>query len=267
MKYPIKTSIALLLTTCIAHSVVQAEDNPTVVTVNGTALTQTDYDEYLTAREKRDSSHQLPSDKDTIIDELIRREVVLQDAKKQGLDKDPDFIKKIEKARQNLLMEFAVKNNLKLNPISDEQVKTEYDSRIKEITLPLQYNAKHILVTTEAVAQELIEKLDKGADFSVLAKEYSADKKSGAKGGDLGWFDVQQMVPEFGAAIKTMDKNAHSKKPVRTQFGWHIILMQDSRTASAPSLDSVKDKLKENLKGMQMMSYIDELLKQAKVEK
>jgi len=265
MTLSIKTSLALVISTLLWQSPVLADD--TVVTVNGTAITQTEYDEYLTAREKRDSSHSLPSDKETIITELVRRTVVLQDAQQLKLDKTPAFIQKMEKARQNLLMEFAVKHDLEQNPISEEKVKSEYDLRVKKIKLPLQYKAKHILVTSESLAKELIAKLNKGEDFATLAKKHSSDKGSGAKGGDLGWFDTQQMVPEFSNAVKDMEKGTISKTPVKTQFGWHIIQMEDSRTAPPPAYDSVKDKLKENLEGMQMMAYMEALVKKAKIEK
>lgn len=261
----IKTSLALVMGALLWQSPVLADD--TVVTVNGTAISQADYDAYLAAREKRNTKHRLPSDKDTIINELVRRAVVLQDAEKLALDKTPEFQDKLEKARQNLLMEFAVKYNLEQNPISDAQVKSEYDARIKELTLPLQYKAQHILVASEDTAKELLAKLEKGEDFAALAKAHSEDKGSGSRGGDLGWFDVQQMVPEFGDAIKAMEKGSISKAPVKTQFGWHIIQLEDSRTAPPPAFDSVKENLKDNLEGMQMMKYMEELVKQAKVEK
>jgi peptidyl-prolyl cis-trans isomerase C len=264
----------ILIISSLACTAVFAQDkavksvktNATVVTVNGQAISQKDYDDYLDARQKRNTDNRLPSDKDTIIDELVRRAVVLQDAQNLKLETTPEFMDKLEKARQNLLMEYAIRHYLDNNPVTDAQVKTEYDERIKKITLPLQYKAKHIL-TTEERAKELVAKLDKGEDFAKLAKEHSSDKASSTKGGDLGWFDLQQMVPEFGQAVKEIEKGHYNKAPVKTQFGWHIILVEDTRTAPPPSFDSVKDNLKQNIEGMRMMQYMEDLVKKAKVQK
>ena len=143
-------------------------------------------------------------------------------------------------------------------------MKKLYDEQFGNYT-GTEYKASHILVKTEEEASALITELAEGADFAELAKEHSTGP-TGPKGGDLGWFDADQMVPAFSEAVKGMEKGAYSKEPVNTQFGWHVILLQDTREAEPPTFEEVKPQLATQLQQQAVARYVAELRQNAKVE-
>ena len=198
-----------------------------------------------------------------IENKLISSELVLQEAQKQGLDKQPDYAAKEELLRRELLVNTYIENFLKKNTVSEAELKAEYD-RFKQQIGDKEYSARHILVSTEAEAKDIIAQLGKGADFAKLAKEKSKDA-SKDKGGDLGWFPPAAMVKPFSDAVVKLQKGQVTQAPVQTQFGWHVIKLEDTRTAQPPAYDKVKDSLKKQLQQTALEKHLADLRAKAKI--
>jgi len=198
-----------------------------------------------------------------IENKLISSELVLQEAQKQGLDKQPDYAAKEELLRRELLVNTYIENFLKKNTVSEAELKAEYD-RFKQQIGDKEYSARHILVSTEAEAKDIIAQLGKGADFAKLAKEKSKDA-SKDKGGDLGWFPPAAMVKPFSDAVVKLQKGQVTQTPVQTQFGWHVIKLEDTRTAQPPAYDKVKDSLKKQLQQTALEKHLADLRAKAKI--
>lgn len=232
-----------------------------VATVNGTALYPSDIDSYI--REQSMSATEA-EDRDRIIDGLISRELVHQDALAKGLHKDAEIKKELESIKLRVLVNASVRQHLEKNPITEKEMRSEYKKRIGSIS-PQEYKASHILVETEEEANTLIKKLNKGSKFEELAKKHSTGP-SGPNGGDLGWFAPDQMVPPFAMATQALDKGKYTKKPVETQFGWHIVKLEDTRKAEPPSFEEVKANISSMMQQQQMMQYIEGLKTKAKIK-
>jgi peptidyl-prolyl cis-trans isomerase C len=171
----------------------------------------------------------------------------------------------LDSAKKTLLTQADVQNFIKANPVTDAEIKAEYDSKVAGEN-GIEYKARHILVKTEAEANKIIAELDKGADFAKLANKNSLDAKESQNGGDLGWFVAGQMVAPFSEAVAKLEKGKYTKTPVQTQFGYHVILREDSRTQTPPPLASVKEQLMPYLQRKKVQAMVEGLRKQAKVE-
>jgi len=201
-----------------------------------------------------------------IIDQLALQMLVAEEAVKKGLDKSPEVLEQMDVLRQSALANAYVQDYIKNNPVSDDKLKVEYD-RIKAEITGNEYKARHILVATEAEAKDIIAKLKKdSAVFERMAMEKSLDTGSKLKGGDLGWFDLSRMVPEFGAAVAKLDKGKFTEEPVKTQFGYHVILLEDSKPIEAPPFDEVKSKLAQNMQEQNLKKWLDDIKAKAKIE-
>ena len=203
--------------------------------------------------------------KEKLIEELIQRELLVQDAIQKQLDKSAEVIGQLDSARKTILTQADVQNFIKANPVTDAEIKAEYDSKVAGEN-GVEYKARHILVKTEAEAKKLIAELDKGADFAKLANKNSLDAKESQNGGDLGWFVATQMVAPFSEAVVKLEKGKYTKTPVQTQFGWHVILREDSRKQTPPPLETVKEQLVPYLQRKKLQNMVETLRKQAKVE-
>jgi len=240
-----------------------AASGPVVATVNGTAINQGTVD--LIAKQ-RGGQADSPEARKAILDSLTLQTVIAQEAAKQGLDKTPEFLQQVEAIKQSVLANAYVEDYIKKNPVTDEMVKAEYE-RIKALSGGSEYKARHILVATEAEAKEIIATLKKTpAAFAKLASAKTKDPGSKSSGGDLGWFDAQRMVPEFGAAVRTLEKGKFTEEPVKTQFGYHVILLEDSRPIEAPPIDSLKPQLSQQLQQTNVRKQIDALKAAAKID-
>ena len=168
--------------------------------------------------------------------------------------------------KQSILANAYVQDYIKSNPVTEDALKAEYE-RIKATITGTEYKARHILVEKEAEAKDIIARLKKDAGaFAKLAKEKSKDPGSGARGGDLGWFDVSRMVPEFGAAVSKLEKGAITQEPVKTQFGYHVIQLEDSKPVEPPPFEEVKPMLSEQLQQQNLKKQLDDLKAKAKIE-
>jgi peptidyl-prolyl cis-trans isomerase C len=260
-----KIIITLLLLLSSLSALVQSEEaSKPIAIINGQTLTQQDYDDYLKARSEQTGGHDQPT-MTTVVEELVNRELIRQDALKQGFDKTPEFSRELENARNSLLTRKGVRTYLETHPLDDKRLQKEYAELVLK-TVPTEYKVRHILVDKEAEAVTLIKQLDAGADFATLAKEKSTDTVSADKGGDLGWIIEAQVAPQVGAALKTLAKDHHTAKPVKSQFGWHVVRVEDSRQVKPPSFESVKEKLRAMLQPQQLKEYIEQLKQTAEIK-
>ena len=196
-------------------------------------------------------------------EELVNRELLYQEAKKQGLYNNPDIRTKLALSARSIMSDAYVQEKMKGIQVSDADVQAEYDTYAEKMKSP-EFKARHILVKEEATAKEVIASLNKGADFSELAKKKSTGP-SGPKGGELGWFVPQQMVPAFSEAVAKLKDGEHTPEPVKTRFGYHVIIRDGSREKQAPSLDKMKESITSMLKQKKLQAHIDELRKTSKV--
>lgn len=235
-----------------------------VATVNGKPIKQSLMD-YI-VKDATDRGQKVDDNMRQVIKtKLIGSELVLQEAKKQGLDKQSDYVAKEELMRRELLVNTYIENFLKKNTVSESDLKSAYD-KFKQQVGDKEFNARHILVATEAEAKDIITQLGKGSDFAKLAKEKSKDTGSKDKGGDLGWFPPAAMVKPFSEAVTKLQKGQVTQAPVQSPFGWHVIKLEDTRTAQPPSYDKVKDSLKKQLQQEAMEKHFSDLRAKAKVE-
>ncbi len=246
-------------------AVIKADPNDPIAIVNGEVITQQDYDDYLEAQEN-DKSGQAAIKGKMAVEELIQRELLRQDALKQGVDKHPEFLKKLNYMRNNLLMAMGLHNYLETHPIDDTMLRAEYDKQIAEIKMPKEYKVQHILVKTEAEAEAILAELDAGKSFGALAKEKSIDIGSGKQNGELGWLTKSKVVPAFGNALETMEKGKYTTTPVKSQYGWHIIQLEDSRAVAMPAFEAVKNRIKVLMQNQRLQQYMSSLIQPAKIE-
>lgn len=258
---------ALALAACGANDAVPVAGTAknAAATVNGEPISARLVDMMLAQRpdQGRDAGAET---RKAYIDRLAMQLVIAQEAVRKGLDKSPEVLDQLELMRQSVLIEALIKDYVRNNPISADALQAEYD-RIKAQTAGQEYKARHILVESEAEAKAIIAALNKNPKaFGELAKEKSKDSGSKGGGGDLGWFDPQGMVPEFGAAVARLDKGKFTAEPVRTQFGYHVIQLEDARPKAPPPLEQIKTELTQQLQQQQLRKRLDELKAKAKIE-
>jgi peptidyl-prolyl cis-trans isomerase C len=198
-------------------------------------------------------------------EEVIAREVFMQEAQKQGLDSSDEYRNQLELARQAILIRTLFENQRKTNPVTDADVQAEYDKFVAA-NGGKEYKARHILVETEDQAKKILADLKKGAKFEDIAKKQSKDPGSGANGGDLDWANPASFVPEFSEAMIKLNKGETTPAPVKSQFGYHIIRVDDIRQAQLPKLEEVKPQVTQQLQQQRLQKYQEELRAKAKVE-
>ncbi|MFZ3081772.1 peptidylprolyl isomerase [Rhodoferax ferrireducens] len=198
-------------------------------------------------------------------EEVIAREIFMQEAKKQGLDTTEDFRTQMDLARQTLLIRELFANYQKTSPVTDADIQAEYD-KFAAANSGKEYRARHILVEKEDQAKAIIAQLKKGGKFDEIAKKSSKDPGSGANGGDLDWANPSNYVPEFSEALIKLTKGQTTETPVKSQFGYHIIRLDDVRDAQLPKFDDVKPQIAQQLQQQKMAKYQEELRAKAKVE-
>nr|WP_319387867.1 peptidylprolyl isomerase [uncultured Cohaesibacter sp.] len=235
-----------------------------IATVNGKEITAGEFD--FIADQLGQQTQQMPAEqkKKTLTEMLVNMELVSQAALKQGLDKTDSFKEQVEFMKKRALQTEFFRKNVD-EAITDADLQSVYDEQIGALPVRQEVKARHILVKTEDEANAIIKELDGGADFAELAKSKSTGP-SGSQGGDLGYFGQGQMVPSFEAAAFALDKGKYTEKPVKTDFGWHVILVEDKRDAPKPTLDSVKDQLRAFVAQKKFQSLLDDLRKDAKID-
>ncbi|MBU4610991.1 peptidylprolyl isomerase [Achromobacter sp. GG226] len=232
--------------------------------VNGQAIPDAQVEEFvkmMTQQGAQDS----PKLREQVREELINRIVMVQAAEKADIAKNPEVQTELELARQSVLIRGLFNDFLAKHPVTDAQLKAEYD-KIKDSNQQEEYKAAHILVKEEKEAQDIIARLKKGENFAAIAKEKSQDPGSGANGGDLGWASADSYVQPFGEALAKLKKGETTQAPVQSSFGWHVIRLDDTRTAEFPPLEQVKPQLEEMLRQQALAKYQEDLRKAAKVQ-
>jgi peptidyl-prolyl cis-trans isomerase C len=239
----------------------QAADN--AATVNGKPIKQSLMDYIIKDATSRGQKVD-DNVREVVRNKLISSELVIQEAQKQGIDKQPDYMAKEELLRRELLVNTYVENFIKKNPVSEADTKAEYE-KFKQQVGDKEYSARHILVQTEQEAKDVVAQLSKGGDFSKLAKEKSKDPGSKDKGGELGWFSPGSMVKPFSDAVTKLQKGLYTTVPVQTQFGWHVIKLDDTRTAQPPAYDKVKEGLQKQIQQRNLEKLLGDLRAKAKI--
>ena len=233
-----------------------------IATVNGTPLTQSVLDIYSAMR-KSQSANPDGGDPEAELNELIALELMRQESVSKGLNALPMVVAALNQQERTALAGAAIKDFMNNNPVSDEAAKELYDTQVGKPGK--EYNARHILLENEEDAKAVIVLLDGGADFSELAKEKSTGPSS-SSGGKLGWFGAGQMVAPFSEAAAKLNKGEYTKEPVQTQFGWHVIILDDTRESTPPPFEDVKDRLKMLLANQQLQQHVEELKNSATIE-
>ena len=238
-----------------------------VATVNGKPISQKSYDFYLAqAMQRRGKNHQGQGgvNREAVINELVNRELLRQAALKEKVENDETVAFQLEQLKTDALIQGLINKLTNEISISDKDLKKEYDKRIAGAKLS-EYKARHILLKTEEDAKTVIAELDSGSKFEELAKKKSTGP-SAKDGGDLGWFNPSQMVPAFSQAVAQMKKGRYTKKPVKTQFGWHVIKLEDIRKRTPPKFEDIKPQIRMVLQNQQIQKYIEDLRKKAKID-
>jgi peptidyl-prolyl cis-trans isomerase C len=246
-----------------ATSTTPTVEGVVVATVNNSPITQDVLDVYASQRKAQAGNNEQANSEEAVLNELISLELMRQDAVSKGLNKQPIVIAALDQQTRTALAGAAIKDFMASNPVSDEAAQALYDEQIG--VAGKEYNARHILVADEETANEVIKLLDSGSDFSELAKEKSTGP-SGPSGGKLGWFGADQMVKPFSEATATLEKGAYTKTPVQTQFGWHVIILDDTRESTPPPFDDVKDRIKLLLANQQLQQYIESMKSSASID-
>jgi peptidyl-prolyl cis-trans isomerase C len=254
--------IAILLLASALATGAHAAD---VAKVNGVGIPQSRVDIILKQATARGDQKDTPELRKAITDQLIVGEAISQEAVKKGLDRDPDVAAQLDFERQKVLTSAYARDYLKNNPISDSAVKSEYDRLKTENAGAKEYKVRHILVKTEADAKSITEQLKKGGSFEKLAAK-SEDPGSKTRGGELGWISLNSVVPEFAAAVSKLKKGQVTDTPVKSQFGWHVIRLDDDRVAKVPSYDEIKPQIQQFLQNQALKKQFDDIKAKAKIE-
>ncbi|MBM3386111.1 MAG: peptidylprolyl isomerase [Betaproteobacteria bacterium] len=198
-------------------------------------------------------------------DEVIAREVFMQEARKRGLDASDEYKNQLELARQTILIRELFADHQKKNPVTDAEVRAEYD-KFAAANSGKEYHARHILVESEEQAKSLIAEIKKSGKFEELAKKHSKDPGSGANGGDLDWASADSYVPEFSNVMVKLGKGQMADAPVKSQFGWHIIRVEGVREAQLPKFEEVKAQIAQQLQQQKMSKFQDDLRAKARIQ-
>ena len=245
-------ALAVLLAACGKGQQAQAPtqapaantDATAVATVNGTPISRAVYDIYLKSllqQSGKTANDLTPEQKSQVLDELIGMQLISTQAVKDGLDKDPDVIARLDLLRMRVLTDSQSQKYLKDKDPTDAELHAQYDIAVAGLD-KTEYKGRHILVASKEKARELIKKIKGGAKFEDVAKAESTDS-SKTNGGDLGWFTPSRMAKPFADAVRSLKKGEMTQEPVQTQFGWHIIKIDDTRDATPPPFDQVKQQL------------------------
>ncbi|SFM67094.1 peptidylprolyl isomerase [Rugamonas rubra] len=233
------------------------------VTVNGKAIPAARVDQMVKQVVAQGQQQDSPQLREAIKKELIGREVLIQEADKQGYGMRPEVKSQIENTRQSVIINAMLADYVKKNPVKDAEIKAEYD-KYKAAMGEKEYHSRHILVGTEAEAKDIIAKLKAGGKFEELAK-VSKDG-SANNGGDLGWMAPGKLVKPFADAMVALKNGQYTETPVKTEFGFHVIKMEESRATKLPSLEEVKGQIAEAMQQKKIAAFRDDLMKKAKIQ-
>lgn len=234
-----------------------------IAVVNGKPITRAKADAFVQELIKQ-GQQDTPQLQALVRQELVDREILVQEAERRGLPAKNDVKFQIDNARQQVLINALVQDHLSKSAITDADIRSEYE-RLTKGDAGKEYRARHILVEKEDEAKAIIERLKKGAKFEELAKQ-SKDPGSAANGGDLDWADARSFVEPFSKAMVALQKGKYTETPVQTQFGWHVIRLDDTRISKPPEFDAVKEQLAESMKRRKLQEFQQNLKAKAKIQ-
>ena len=255
---------ALLLSALLSLPVAAQAQN--IAIVNGKAVPKARVDAFIKQIQAQAAAQnqQLPPDiEQRVRDKIVMDEIFSQEAEKRGLAATPEYKQQMEQARQAVLLQALFAEYAKKNAVSDADIQAEYE-KFKAQSSGTEYRARHILVEKEDEAKALIAQIKGGANFEELAKKNSKDPGSGANGGDLDFAAAGSYVPEFSQAMVALKKGEMTQEPVKSQFGYHIIRLDDTRQAQLPPLEEVKPQIKQRLEQQKLAAFRDEVRAKAK---
>ncbi|MGU7773185.1 peptidylprolyl isomerase [Burkholderia sp. MR1-5-21] len=235
-----------------------------IAVVNGTPIPKSRADAMVSQLVQQGQTDS-PQLQQAVRQELVNREILMQEAIRRGIPNRADVKAQVAVAQQTVVLRAMIEDFLKTNQPTDAEVKARYDELVKGVS-NREYHLHHILVDNEQQAKDLIAKIKAGAKFEDLAKQYSKDPGSGKNGGDLDWSDPKAYVPEFAAAAQKLQKGQMTDEPVKTQFGWHIIRVDDIRNVAPPPFDQVKAQIAQQLVQQKLQAFEENLRQQAKVQ-
>ncbi|RYH63794.1 MAG: peptidylprolyl isomerase [Alcaligenaceae bacterium] len=259
-----KKLLSGLVAAAVLGTVVLPVSAQNIAVVNGKAVPKERADA-LKQQVERSGRPVTPEVEGQIKDEVIAREVFMQEAQKRGLEGSADYKAQMELARQTILIRELFADYQKNNPVTDAEIQAEYD-KFAAANSGKEYKASHILVEKEEEAKAIIASIKKGGKFADIAKKQSKDPGSGARGGDLDWANPGSYVAEFTEALVKLEKGKMTQTPVKSQFGWHVIRLDDVREAQLPKLEEVKPQVAQQLQQQKLAKFQDELRAKAKVE-
>jgi len=268
---PFKSALFMLgllsLAACQPKAGTTSATVDTVATVNGTAISRNLYNFYLKgALQGKDPATLTQPQKEEALDNLVRGELVAQQAEKDGITKDQQTQDLIELSRLNAIEQQFSENFVKENKPTDAELHKEYDAQVAQLQ-HTEYHVEHILVNSADTANGIIAQLGKGANFEELAKKASTDP-SKAQGGDLGWMGPDRTVAKsFADAMVALQPGDYTHTPVQTQYGWHVIKLVETRPLAPPTFDSVKDRVQQIVLSKKFKTYVDGLLAKAQIDK
>lgn len=242
----------------------KAAEGTAVAVVNGKNISKSEFDLYVENVGRQSKREITDEEKSQLLDQYISMNLAADEATKAGIEKEAKVQDQLAFARLNVLVDTGLQEWLEKNPVTDAELKPEYDAQVGQ--MPKEYHARHILVDDQAKAEAITKELKAGGDFAKSAAKNSKDP-SGKSGGDLGWFTLETMVKPFSDAVVALQPGQMTEAPVQSQFGWHIIKLEESRVTSPPPFEEVKDRVKVLVQRKKLQTYLDDLRKNAKIEK
>jgi peptidyl-prolyl cis-trans isomerase C len=264
-RFVVASVMAVLALSACKNGDKAADASVIAATVNGQAISKAQID-MIMKQQAAQGMPDTPEMRKMIIDQLALPIIVAQEGLKKGLDKTADVVDQLEMAKTQIVAQAYVEDYKKTNQVTDAMIATEYE-KVKTEASGNEYSARHILVEKEDDAKAIIAKLKKDVkQFPALAKAQSKDPGSKDKGGDLGWFDARRMVPEFSAAVAKLEKGKFTEEPVKSQFGYHVIFLDDVRANPVPTLEQVKPRLTQQVQQTNLKKMLDDMKAKAKIE-
>lgn len=262
---PVLLVSVLLVSACGNAATPSAADaGATVATVNGKPILKSEFDMYIGQIVQQSKQEVTEAEKVQVLDQFIGLKLAADAAEKAGLAKQQKIVDQLSLSRLNIIVDAGLQKYLEDHPVNDEDLRPEYDAQVA--AMPREYHARHILIEDKAQADAVSAELKGGADFAKVAETKSKDT-SAKSGGDLGWFTLDSMTKPFGDAVAALQPGQTTDAPVQSEFGWHIIKLEESRPASPPAFEDVKDRVKSIVQRKKLQAYLDELRKGAKIEK
>lgn len=237
-----------------------------VAVVNGRPISRNTFNHYVQGTAGKAASELTAEQRSALLDNLIRGELVAQATEANGLAARDDTRAVLELSRLTVLQQAAMQNFMGRNEATEEELQAEYRQQVAAMP-NTEYRARHILVEDEDAARKIISQLENGANFAQLARRESTDQGSRDSGGELDWFSADRMVRPFSEAVATLKKGQYTRTPVQSQYGWHVIRLEDTREVAAPEFESVRERIVQIVDARKFQAHVDGLLEKAQVEK